>query len=108
MEEQIPSSIPPQPMAGQITPEALEQMKQQARELAIAQYMTQQQAREKAAYQQPDPMPLEPPRNINTKRYLTVAELILIFAISIGIVTGTQFVWNLVSSNLPKIEVRIK
>ncbi|MFZ9114141.1 MAG: hypothetical protein ACO24D_13610, partial [bacterium] len=46
MEEQIPSSIPPQsnqPIPGQITPETLEAMKRQAREMAIAQYMAQQQ-----------------------------------------------------------------
>ena len=43
------SQEPPQsqiPVPGQITPEDLERMKQQARELAVAQYYAQQQAQE--------------------------------------------------------------
>jgi hypothetical protein len=50
MEDQIPSSIPPQQFPGQITPETLEQMKQQARELAVAQYFAQQQQPQKNKY----------------------------------------------------------
>jgi hypothetical protein len=117
MEDQIPSSIPPQgnvPIPGQITPEILEQMKQQARELAIAQYMAQQQPQEKKVYQISEPIqgnvvnPFEQPKIVYVRRNLTVAELIVIFALSIGVVTGTQVLWNVVSQNLPRIEIQVK
>lgn len=109
MEEQVASSIPPQgnvPIPGQITPKVLEQMKQQARELAIAQYMAQQQA------PQPVPPSAEPPvfpqNVVYVRRNLTVAELLLIFALSIGAVTGVQVIWGFASQNLPRIEIKMK
>jgi len=104
MEEQIPSSIPPQsnqPFAGQITPETLEMMKQQAREMAIAQYMSQQQ--------QPVAPALAPkPEVVYVPRNLTVAELILIFVLAMGMVTGIQVGWKFFSETLPRIEIRMK
>jgi hypothetical protein len=117
MEDQIPSSVPPQMnqlIPGQITPELLEQMKQQARELAVAQYMAQQQPQEKKVYQISEPVkgpvasPFEQPKVIYARRNLTVAELIVVFALSIGAVTGVQFIWGLASQNLPRIEIQVK
>jgi hypothetical protein len=118
MEDQIPSSIPPQmnqSIPGQITPEVLEQMKQQARELAVAQYMTQQQQpQEKKVYQISEPIkgqvvsPFEQPKVVYVRRNLTVAELIVIFALSIGSVTGVQWIWGFASQNLPRIEIQVK
>jgi len=118
MEEQVASSIPPQgnvPIPGQITPEVLEQMKQQARELAIAQYMAQQQApQEKKTYQISEPVkgpvasPFEQAKVVYVRRNLTVAELLLIFALSIGAVTGVQAIWGFASQNLPRIEIKMK
>jgi len=118
MEDQIPSSIPPQmnqPIPGQITPEVLEQMKQQARDLAIAQYMAQQQApQEKKTYQISEPIkgtvvsPFEQPKVVYVRRNLTVAELIVIFVLSIGSVTGVQWIWGVASQNLPRIEIQVK
>lgn len=104
MEEQIPSSIPPQsnqPIPGQITPETLEMMKQQAREMAIAQYMSQQQ-------QPVAPPPGPKPEVVYVPRNLTVAELILIFVLSMGMVVGIQAGWKFVSETLPRIEIRMK
>lgn len=118
MENQIPASIPPQinqPIPGQITPEVLEQMKQQARELAISQYMTQQQQpQEKKVYQISEPVklpvasPFEQPKVVYVRRNLTVAELIVVFVLSIAAVTGTQWVWGFASQNLPRIEIQVK
>jgi hypothetical protein len=117
MEDQIPSSIPPQmnqSIPGQVTPEILEQMKQQARELAIAQYMAQQQPQEKKVYQISEPVkgpvvsPFGQPKVVYIRRNLTVAELIVIFALSISAVTGVQFIWGLASQHLPRIEIQVK
>jgi hypothetical protein len=115
MEDQIPSSIPPQQFPGQITPETLEQMKQQARELAVAQYFAQQQQpQKKQVYQISEPIteqiasPFEQPKVIYVRRNLTIAELLLILCISTGLVTGIQFAWKFASENLPRIEIRVK
>jgi hypothetical protein len=104
MEEQIPSSIPPQsnqPTPGQITPETLEMMKRQAREMAVAQYMAQQQ-------QPVAPPPAPKPEVVYVPRTLTVAELILIFVLSMGMVVGIQAGWKFASETLPRIEIKMK
>jgi hypothetical protein len=122
MEDQIPSSTPPQsnqPIPGQITPEMLAQMKQQAMELALAQQIQQQQ--EKRVYQINEPVPesMVPaaqsqfgqqtkPQIVYVRRNLTVAELLVMLILSIGIVTGFQFGWKIVTDNIPKIEIRVK
>jgi hypothetical protein len=114
MEDQIPSSIPPQmnqPIPGQITPEQLEAMKQQARELAIAQHMIQQQAKKEYPLEgstpyMDDPKPLQ--KIIYVRRNLTVAELLLILCVATGIVTGVQVGWKFASENFPRIEIRLK
>lgn len=124
MENQIPSSTPPQmnqPIPGQITPEILEQMKQQAREMAIAQHMAQQQVKvESPAAPAPSKYPsleelkthLYPPlqaeRIIYVRRNLTIAELIVVFVISIGIVTGVPATWRFLSDNLPRVHIQVK
>lgn len=119
MEEQIPSSsIPPvspalgnQPIPGTITSEMLAQMKQQAMELAISQQLQQQQ--QKGAYQGEDlnvpaSSQIQQPKVVYVRRNLTVAELIVILFVSIGIVTGVQFGWKVVVNNLPSVEIRVK
>jgi hypothetical protein len=104
MEEQIPPSQSPvqprPPFEGQITPEQLAEMKAKARELAIQQAIAQQ-----AALQ---PVPQPQPQVVYVRRNLTVAEILLIFLISCGIVTGIQWSWNVISNALPKIEVKIR
>lgn len=95
MEEQIPPSQPPMPP--QITPEQLEQMKAQARELALRQTIAQQMATPKPEQQ-----------IVYVRRNLTVAELLLVFVISCGIVTGIQWTWNFATNILPKIEIKVR
>jgi hypothetical protein len=42
------------------------------------------------------------------RRNLTVAELLLVFLISCGIVTGIQWGWSTISNVLPKIEIKVR
>lgn len=100
MEDQIPASRAPEsqvPIPGSITPEQLEEMKARARELALQQTIAQQ-----AAVQQ------QQPRVVYVRRNLTVAELLLVFLLSSGLVLGIQGVAHLVSNYLPRIEVKVK
>lgn len=124
MEDQFLDSVvsskePPQTqeIPRQITPEDLERMKQQARELAIAQYYAQQQAENKpqtVGYQVKKSMQVTAPpfkqdqQVVYVRRNLTVAELLLIFAISCGLVYGIPAAWNFVTQNIPRIEIRVK
>ena len=95
MEEQVPPSQPP--INPQITPEQLEQMKARARELAIQQTLAQK-------------APISPPQPqvIYVRRNLTIAEIIVILALSCGLVTGVQFTWNIVNDFLQRLEINVK
>jgi hypothetical protein len=42
------------------------------------------------------------------RRNLTVAELLIVFVISCGIVTGLQAGWNLATNLIPRIEIKLK
>lgn len=135
MADQIPSSIPVQqdqnpvqPEQSPFSPERLEAMKQQARELAIQQAMAQRAAQQQmmsappapqpspapapAAPSLPDPVPAPgsapAPNLVYLRRNLTVAEVLIVFTIAIGIVTGVQFAWNTGSDFLSRIEIREK
>lgn len=124
MEDQVPSSTPPQfqdlrnpPIPGGITPELLEQMKARAREEAIRMTILQQQAEAQEQADYPIAQPEAPsrfqfspqqPQIVYVRRNLTVAELILVFTISCGVVTGLQATWNFVSNNLPRIEIKAR
>ena len=122
MEDQVPSSNPPQfqglkesPIPGGITPELLEQMKARAREEAIRMTILQQQAAAQEQAEYPIAQPEVPARFqipqqqvVYVRRNLTVAELILVFAISCGLVTGLQAAWNFASNNLPRIEIKAR
>ena len=104
MEEQVPASnFPPnqQGLVGQITPEQLEQMKARAREAAMMQVYQQQQ-------QQPIPLGRPPEQVVYVKRPLTVAEIILMLALSCGIVFGGQLAFNFIADTLPRIEIKMK
>lgn len=99
MEDQIPPSQPPMqaPLQPQITPEQLAELKEIARQRAIQQTMAQQVA-----------APRPQPQVVYVRRNLTLAELIVIFALASGIVTGVQFLWNTASNFLPRLEIRVK
>ncbi len=98
MEEQIPPSQPPmqQTLEGQITPEALAEMKARALELAIKQTVPQR-----------PPMEV-PPQIIYLRRNLTVAEVLLVLLLSCGIVTGIQGLWHVGTNLLPRLEIRVR
>ena len=95
MEDQIPPSQPPAPP--QISPEQLEAMKARARELAIQQTLAQQVT----ASQQP-------PQVVYVRRNFTVAEMLLVFLISCGILTGIQGLWYVTTNLLPKVEIKVR
>jgi len=94
MEDQIPpSQLPSLP---QISLEQLEEMKARAKELAIQQTLAQQQ------------IPQQPPQVVYVRRNLTVAELLLVFLLSCGLVTGVQAAWNFATNVLPRLEIKVK
>lgn len=105
-----------QQMPGQITPEQLAVLKQQAREQAIAQFFAQKQAEQQAAEAtipvSPSRVPTPPPgagqQVVYVRRNLTIAELLLVLLVSCGIVTGIQAGWSFISSNLPRVEIKMK
>jgi len=100
MEEQIPASNFPPTQPG-ITPEQLEQLKARAREAAVMQVYQQQQ-------QQPIPLGRPPEQVVYVKRPLTVAEIILMLALSCGIVFGVQLTVHFIANTLPRIEIKMK
>jgi len=94
MEDQIPPSNMPIP--GSISPEQLAEMKARAREMAV------QQALASHAQMQPTQ------QVVYVRRNLTIAELLFVFLISCGIVTGIQGVWYCATNILPRIEVKMR
>lgn len=94
MEDQIPPSNMPIP--GSISPEQLAEMKARAREMAMQQALASQ------AQMQPTQ------QVVYVKRNLTIAELLVVFLISCGIVTGIQGIWYCATNVLPRIEVRMR
>lgn len=97
MEDQVPSSTVPPAQPG-ITAEQLAEMKRLALERAIQQYQSQQIS----------PQETRQPEIVYVRRNMTIAELILILALSCGIVTGIQFTWNFATDILSRIEIRAK
>lgn len=78
----------------QITPEQLEQMKMMAKQQAIQQALQQRQIQQQS-------------KIVYVRRNLTVAEVIVVFAISCGLVFGIQASWNFATNLLPKIEIKV-
>lgn len=135
MTDSVPPSVPPvQPPEPQITPEQLEMMKRIAKERAIQQVAEQQRVAAKAQQappgmelsmdgsqfappkyppfqpprQQQQPQPQPQPQVVYVRRPLTVAEIIIVFVISCGIVTGGQLIWQGLTNFLPRVEIRMK
>jgi hypothetical protein len=106
MEDQVPSSNIPgqapeqQPVQPSITAEQLQEMKRMALENAIRQQQAMQQQQAPAFSREPEV--------IYIRRNLTIAELLLVIALSCGIVTGIQAAWNFTTDLLPRIEIREK
>ncbi len=96
---------------------------QAMREVALQQAIEQVNARRQSFPQQPAPsQPLpqaaapirEPaaasnqPKVVYVRRNLTLAEILVVLALSCGLVTGTQFIWNMGADVLSRIEIRDK
>ena len=122
---QVPEQMPPQPSPQTQSPTGLDPqmfalLKARAREEAIrmAAAQRQEQAQVPVAYEDPRPMAQAMPQNlfqpqpepeiVYVRRNMTVAELILVFAISCGIVFGVQQAWNFTADLLPRIEIKTK
>jgi hypothetical protein len=112
MEDQVPPSQPATPTPVQITPEQLAEMKARAKEMAIQQAFAQQQAQLAMPQQTPQnqgfPVTATKPQVVYVRRNFTVAELILVLVMACGLVTAAQVAWDLASTTLPRIEVKIK
>ena len=80
-------SVPPQPMPVQQAPVAPSQPV--------------------AAPSQPVAAPTQP-TVVYVRRNLTIAEILVVLAISCGLVTGTQFIWSAGADVLSRIEIRDK
>jgi hypothetical protein len=107
------------PISNTITPELLESLKAQARQNAIRQVLEENNTPPRMAIPQQNlnfppvqggnvAKSLEPPQIVYVRRNLTVAELIVVFAISCGLVLGIQGAWNIGSRLLPSIEIKVK
>lgn len=112
MENQIPESqvpeVGPLPQPGTMPPFDLEAMKAKARELAIQQAIASGAINPQQIQQQP-PQPItQPTKVVYVRRNLTVAELIVVFALACGVVIGIPNLWRFVSSALPQIEIKVK
>lgn len=117
MAEEIPASVPPirSELPPQLTPEQVAEMKRIAKERAIQQITQQRLATGGVPQQQPVPVRVPPtvpqpvpPQVVYVRRPLTVAEIIIVFVISCGIVTGGQFVWQGLTNFLPRLEIKLK
>ena len=122
MEDQVPSSVPPQAdptIPGGLTPEILEALKARAREEAIRMTMLQRQAQQQEATDRPIAQaevrpsqqvqfPQTETQYVYVRRNLTVAELVLVLLLACGLVTGIQASWNFVANRLPTIEIKAR
>jgi len=122
---QVPEQMPPQPSPQTQSPPGLDPqmfalLKARAREEAIrmAAAQRQEQAQVPAGYPAPQPVAQAMPQNlfqpqpeteiVYVRRNMTVAELVLVFVISCGIVFGVQQAWNFTANLLPRIEIKNK
>ena len=114
MEGQVPASQPPEfNTPAPINPDNLEAMKEQARRMAIAQAM-----QERPVIPQPNnppappfvaaPRPQPQPQVVYVRRNLTVAEVGLLVLLSVGLLAGGQFIWNVSTDLMSRIEIREK
>jgi hypothetical protein len=95
MEDQVPPSQ--QLIPGPVTAEQLADMKARARDMALQQTLSQATA-----------VPQQRPQVVYVRRNLTVAELLVVFLISCGIVTGIQATWYFATNMLPRLEIKVK
>ena len=89
-----------------------QEMRRIALEQAIQQVKQQSQVQPQVPVQPPEPFQqsyVQPQAKVvYVRRNLTLAEILVIFALSCGLVVGTQALWGFVSDVLPRIEIREK
>ena len=89
-----------------------QEMRRIALEQAIQQVTQQQQVPTQTPVPAREPTPkiaVQPTEQVRVvRRNLTLAELILIFAIATGSVLGVQGIWSFATDILPRIEIRAK
>jgi hypothetical protein len=125
MENEVPMSQPPMTQAepqyqeptAPVYPD-IEALKAQARDLAVQQVLVNRAAVISASASQPSAQPTPsfvqlqqqqtPPKVIYLRRNLTVAELIVVFAVACGVVSGIPALWNFAANRLPQIEIKVK
>jgi hypothetical protein len=119
--------VPPPPPPEQQQPGVVYNVPdfQAMREAALQQAIEQVTAKRQNFPQQsapPQPMPAQQapvapsqpvvtpsqPKVVYVRRNLTIAEILVVLAISCGLVTGTQFIWNAGADVLSRIEIRDK
>jgi hypothetical protein len=111
MDDQVSPSVQPEaPTAPRITPEQLEQLKALARERAIQATFEQQAQTQLASVTPSIPPSYAPPSQqvVYVRRNLTVAELILVFVLACGVVTGIQVGFSAAYNWLPRLEIKVK
>lgn len=101
-----PQGIVQPPQQRSLTPEQIQLMKQAALQQAIQQRVAVQPNQSAPIALQMEPQPLDQPRVVYVRRNFTVAELIVVFVLAIGCVTGVQLIWNGLVNVLPRIEIR--
>lgn len=119
MEDQVPSSTPPsRPVAGQT--EAAAGATFPMPKLNIKQLEALRASIQQAPYPvtnaplQAQPQPPQPtqqpaqPRVVYVRRNLTVAEILVLLALSCVLVTGVQFVGGKLFEFLPRVEIKVK
>ena len=120
MEDQIPVSQPPVPQPTEqpepgaefrqpFTPFDLEAMKAQARELALQQVLAARVNSSPQVAESTQAAPQETvPQVVYVRRNLTVAELLLVFALSCGLVYGIPNLFGFIANNVPRVEIKFK
>ena len=105
------NQVEPSAQIPQFNPQDLEEMKRQARELAVQQVLQRrteiQQQQQMTAVPQQE-RNLLPNLQNTQKRSLTVAEIFVMFVLSCFLVTGLQAGWHVISNILPNVEIKIK
>jgi len=105
MYEQAMAAQTPQPQQPgvQFNVPDFEAMRKEALQQAIQQ-VTQTPA---PPVQMQQPVP-EEPKIVYVRRNLTLAEILVVFALASGIVLGVQGIWSFATDILPRIEIRDK
>ena len=89
--------------------QAIEQVTARSQNFPQQQMPPQPMSQPSAPVQQPVATPPAPQQKVvYVRRNLTIAEILVVLAISCGLVTGTQFIWAAGADVLSRIEIRDK